>query len=299
MNKRLRSLIAIAVLLITAGVFVRFFHGHPHYLQQLWHTNHWLMLLIIALYLPFIIILMYVYDACMYLCGLRLELQEKFLLTSYSSVINFFGPLQSGPGVRALYLKTKHGIRLRDYTLATLLYYAIYAFFSALFLLVGTRPWWQTVLALLAVGSVSALVIRFFTKRDREASQSQFRLRGPALAMLIVVTFLQVLMLAIIYFVELKAVHAHVSLGQAMSYTGAANFALFVSLTPGAIGFRESFLVFSEHLHHVSTASIFSANLLDRAAYVILLGLLFLVVISMHANKRLNLKKLRRQVEHR
>jgi uncharacterized membrane protein YbhN (UPF0104 family) len=79
-----------------------------------------------------------------------------------------------------------------------------------------------------------------------------------------------------------------------LSYTGAANLALFVSLTPGAIGFRESFLYFSQSLHHITTAQILSANLIDRAVYVIFLLLLLLVVLIMHVGKRLRLKDLQR-----
>ncbi|HZL07693.1 MAG TPA: hypothetical protein VFC50_00680, partial [Candidatus Dormibacteraeota bacterium] len=85
----------------------------------------------------------------------------------------------------------------------------------------------------------------------------------------------------------------HISWGQAMSYSGAANFALFVSLTPDAIGFRETFLVFSHRLHHVSTANILSANVIDRGAYVIFLLLLFVVVLSLHAKDRLRLSSLK------
>jgi uncharacterized membrane protein YbhN (UPF0104 family) len=94
--------------------------------------------------------------------------------------------------------------------------------------------------------------------------------------------------------VELHAVGAHPSIGQVVSSTGAANLALFVSLTPGAIGFRESFLYFSQSLHHISTANILSANLIDRACYVIFLLLLLVVVVSLHAGKKLRLTDLKR-----
>lgn len=285
-SKYIKNVLGLVVLITTIGAFVHFFQQHPQYLQQLLQTNHWFILLIISLYLVFIVVLMFIYDACMHLCGIKLPFKEKFLLTSYSSIVNFFGPLQSGPGVRAVYLKAKHGVRLRDYTLATLMYYCIYAFFSAFFLLVGTRPWWQTLIALAAVAGISITAIRFFVGRDKQPGKSRFRLTGPALTALIIFTFLQVLLFAVIYFIELRTVNSHTTWGQAVSYTGAANFALFVSLTPGAIGFRESFLVFSKHLHHVSTANIFSANLIDRTAYVAALGILFVLVLSMHAGKR-------------
>jgi len=98
---------------------------------------------------------------------------------------------------------------------------------------------------------------------------------------------LQVVLIALIYTVELKSINPSITVHQAVIYSGAANFALFVSITPGAIGFREAFLVFSEKLHHITPSTILTANVIDRAAYVALLGLLFLVAISLHVKKRL------------
>jgi uncharacterized membrane protein YbhN (UPF0104 family) len=234
-------------------------------------------------------------DATLRMCGKRLPRKELFLLTSYSSIANFFGPLQSGPGVRAVYLKTRHQVRLRDYTLVSLLALGLFAFFSALFLLVGTRPWWQTLLVLLLVAAFSWFVIRLFKKRDKKPEQSHLTFRSNILAALVILTFLQVVITVAWYFVELHAVDTHVSLREAMSYAGAANFSLFVSITPDAVGIREAFLVFSQHIHHVPTSDIVSANVIDRASYVIFLGLLFILVMSMHAKDKLQLTKLKRQ----
>jgi uncharacterized membrane protein YbhN (UPF0104 family) len=286
--------LVILILLATIIAFARFFALHPDYIRQLRHVNPWWIIAVIALNIPMVGLLVLLTAISVNLCGKRLKWKENFLLTSYSSIINFFGPLQSGPGVRAVYLKTRHRIRLRDYTLASLLYYGLFAFFSALFLLVGTRPWWQTTLVVIAVAVFSTLVVRWFIRKDKKRAESQFALRGNLLAALLIVTFLQVLLTAITYFVELKAVNSHITWGQAVSYAGAANFALFVSITPDAIGFRESFLYFSQKLHHVSTANILSANIIDRGAYVIFLLLLFIVVLTMHAKDKLHIKGLKR-----
>lgn len=288
-RKHVKNILIVLVLSLTLAAFVRFFIQHPQYFDQLKQVSPWWIAAVVALNIPMVGLLVLIYDACLALCGKKLAWKENFLLTSYSSIVNFFGPLQSGPGVRAAYLKTKHKVRLRDYSLATLIYYGMFAFFSALFLLVGTRPWWQTLLALSAVTLGSWFVIRTFRRRDSAADDSQFRLHGDTVLRLIILSFLQVLLTAITYFVELKAVNPHIGWGQAMSYAGAANFALFVSLTPDAIGFREAFLVFSQHLHHVSTANILSANIIDRGSYVIFLTLLFAVVLLTHAKNRLKL----------
>jgi len=99
-------------------------------------------------------------------------------------------------------------------------------------------------------------------------------------------TLLQVCLLLTIFSIELHAVAPHVHFSQIVVYTGVANLALFVSLTPGAIGFRESFLVFSQKLHHIDNSTIVAANLIDRSVYVTLLVLLAIGIFGTHANRR-------------
>jgi uncharacterized membrane protein YbhN (UPF0104 family) len=101
-----------------------------------------------------------------------------------------------------------------------------------------------------------------------------------------VATLCQLFVWAVIYYVELRAVHTGASLLQAITYGGAANFALFVSLTPGAIGFREAFLAFSKQLHHISTSGILAASVIDRSVFVVFLGLMALAILGTHANQR-------------
>jgi uncharacterized membrane protein YbhN (UPF0104 family) len=289
-----RKCVVIGILLITTATFIRFFTTHPQYWEQLKEVSPSVILTVLAFNAVLIFILAAIYRLCVLLCGKQIEPRENFLLTAYSSIINFFGPLQSGPGVRAVYLKTRLQVRLRDYTFVTLLYYGIFAVINIGFLLAGTRPWWQTAVALLAACSFSAFIVNRFQKRDKKPGESQLTLEAKLLVALVLFTFMQIFVLCLVYYTELQAVNASISFRQAISYTGAANLALFVSLTPGAIGFRESFLYFSQSLHHVSTANILSANLIDRAVYVIFLLLLLIVVLAMHAGKKLRLRDLQR-----
>jgi len=288
--KKLRPVLAVIVLAVTVILFVRYFMQHPEYWRQLKHVSPWTIVWVLLLNILMIVVLMGLTAVSLRMCTKRIDTKENFMLTSYSSLANFFGPLQSGPGVRAVYLKARHQVRLRDYTLASLLALGLFALFSALFLLIGNRPWWQTLGALILVGGFSWLVIRWFSKRDKQPSESQFHLSADLLGTMIILTFLQVLITVGWYYVELHAVNPHISLSQTMSYAGAANFALFVSLTPDAVGIREAFLVFSQHLHHVSTGNILSANLIDRASYVIFLLILFGVVLVLHAKDKLGIR---------
>jgi len=291
MKKRLKPILSIAILVLTTVLFVLFFAHNPQYWTSLKETSPWTIIIVILLNVVMLAVLTGISAAILALCGKRIPPRENFLLTAYSSLVNFFGPFQSGPGVRAVYLKAKHKVRIRDYTLATLVAVGLFAGFSALFLVVGTLQWWLTVLVLLGVALVCWQVIRLFLKRDKNPGESTFALRGNVLAFMIALVFLQVCITVAWYYVELHAVNKTISFKQAISYAGAANFALFVSITPDAVGIREAFLVFSQRIHHVSTPTIISANVIDRVAYVLFLGLLFLVIVTLHAQDKFQIKK--------
>lgn len=291
MNKtHLRIAASVAILAATAFAFTSYLHGHPEYITQLRHTQlGWLVLIVISSFLA-IYALSLLYDVLVRMTGKRLKPTENLLLTIYSSIANFFGPLQSGPGVRAAYLKTKHKVSLKAYFLVTLLYYSTFAVINAFCLLVGTRPWWQAILASIAAAAVSYCVIKLATKR-RKNEAKLLHITPRLVTALIVFTALQIFFIGLRYYFALQAAGAHVSLGQAISYTGAANFAVFVSITPDGVGIREAFLLFAQNIHHVSTHSIVAANVIDRATFILFLGLLFIVALSLHANDRFRVGK--------
>lgn len=282
-RKYIRPFVAILVLAITVTAFVRYISDHPTAVHQLSNVSPATLFLLLGLYIVSIVCLAFAQEGTLDLCRTKLKHSEAILLTSYTAIINFFGPLQSGPGFRAVYLKRKYGTKLKNYAYATLLYYMFYAGISGLFILSAFISW--GILALVALVAVVAVLIGLwlnvpFIKRFR-----QLKLTGSV--KLFLATAAQLLVVSLIYFTELKTVNPHIGYDQALIYTGAANFALFVALTPGAIGFRESFLLFSQKLHHISDSNIVSASLLDRGIYVIFLGLLFLFVISLHAKEKL------------
>lgn len=295
MKKHIKAILAPIILMVTVAVFVWYLHGHPEIVRQLTHINPALLVALVLLYCIAFTAVVAQLQISVLMYKKRMGIQENFLLSAYSSLANFFGPGQSGPGVRGLYLKKRHNMRIKDYVFATLLYYACYAIISACLMLGGVRPWWQTVGFVLAAAGCSAFVIRWYSKRSKlnESRSSILRFGG----WMFVATVVQLLVQVVIYSVELHAVGAHASLGQAISYTGAANFALFAALTPGAIGIREAFLVFTHNLHHIGNSTIVAANIVDRAAYIVFLGVLFVMVFSLHANRRLKLRQLQQESE--
>ncbi|HSW37104.1 MAG TPA: lysylphosphatidylglycerol synthase domain-containing protein [Candidatus Saccharimonadales bacterium] len=288
-SKTWKSFAAIAVIVITVTAFIYFFVNHPAARRQLANLNPLILLVLLLLYGIFLVSLVMMLQATLSLCGINLKKGESFLLSAYSAIVNFFGPLQSGPGFRAVYLKKKHGIDLKKYALATLLYYGLFAGFSGLFLVSGLVGW-----AWLGILAVAGLAVAVFVLRSNLKSLRRFQsLNLKSVYRLALATLAQLSINAVIYFVELRAISPGIHFSQAVIYSGAANFALFVSITPGAIGFRESFLLLSSRLHHIDKVTVLNASLIDRGVYVIFLALLFIVVLSLHAKDRLQLSALK------
>jgi uncharacterized membrane protein YbhN (UPF0104 family) len=262
MKKHLRTLLAVVILAITAAAFFRYIQQHPETLQRLTSLSPLVVIALLGLCSVTFFSYMLITRVCLRIYHKTMPMQEQFLFNSYSSLINFFGPGQSGPIFRGAYLKKRHNLGVKQFAFTVLLYLAFFAVISAMLVVVGSRPWWQTVLLMLAVGSVSWLIIRHYKKKSHIDTHGGLNLVNLSLFFVLVVA--QVLLLAVTYGVELTAVDADASLGQILSYTGVSNFSLFVALTPGAIGIREAFLVFSQDLHHISSDTIVAANIIDR-----------------------------------
>jgi uncharacterized membrane protein YbhN (UPF0104 family) len=249
--------------------------------QQLSNTSLFTIALIFFLYLCTIGALMLVTNSTLRLCGITIDKKENLLLNCYTTVINFFGPLQSGPAFRAAYLKGKYKLSLKKYVVATLLYYIFFAIISGVFLLSGILQWWLIPLCI-----VGFLILYKITRIERFKSRLN-ELNYDKWYYLALATLLQLSIVATIYYVELHTLSSSITVSQAIIYTGAANFALFVSITPGAIGFREAFLVLSRHLHHINGSLIVSANILDRTIYLLLLIFLAIFIVSTHVKNQL------------
>ncbi|MEK7594934.1 MAG: lysylphosphatidylglycerol synthase domain-containing protein [Patescibacteria group bacterium] len=276
-----RPIAAIGIVIGTIAAFVYYFIHNPSVGEQLQRTSLSVIAIILLLYFGTVGALALINSSTLRLCKIKMGNSESLLLTAYSSVVNFFGPLQSGPAFRAVYLKSKYKLNLKDYTVATFVYYFFYAAFSGMFLFFGILKWW------LIVPVVLGIIVLLALRKDPRALNRLSKLDLTGWYFLAAASLLQVVLVAAIYYTELSAIDPNISLSQAIIYTGAANFALFVSITPGAIGFRESFLLFTQRLHHIDSSTIVAANILDRAMYVVLLLILALFIFGTHARRQL------------
>lgn len=281
-------------MLATLGLFTRYAVTHPDVVHKIRDLSPPMLVALLFFYGISFFALSLVLRVSLAMYGKTIGKQENLLLNAYSSLANFFGPGQSGPAFRGVYLKKRHNFSVKSYIFTTLLYYAFYAVISAFLLFVGSRPWWQTGLLMLAAGACSVVILRWYAKRSSLRDQKHINPR--TLSCMFGAVALQMAGQVGIYFVELHSTAPQASFGQILSYTGAANFALFAAITPGAIGIREAFLVFSQNLHHISSTAIVAANIIDRAAYLVVLGIMFLAVITLHAKEKLHVRQITKEM---
>lgn len=275
-HKQVVGSLTIIASLTFLGIFIA---NNPAILHTVITTSPMTLGILFILYCCLVLTNVAITYVTVRLCQKELSFKNSLLLTMYSTVVNFFGPLQSGPGVRALYLKTKIGLRIRDYMYFSLFYYAAFASINASLLFVHTLP-------LLTAGIIALGVILIIVMASRMHTHS-----ARHLIAIYVVTLVQSLLMVAIYYTELHATHTMASLWQGLIYGSSANLSLFVSITPGAIGIREAFILFAQSLHHISLSSVITAGILDRAFYVVFLLALLVISSVFHLNDTLLRKK--------
>lgn len=283
-KKRFSLVLRLGLVLLVLGGFGWYLSRHGELIDAVRRAPGWVLGLLVLLYVGWFTTLVGTVHATFAMCGRQLGAKEEFLLNAYSTLTNFFVPGQGGVAVRGVYMKKRYGLALRTYSLATFLYYACFAATSGLFMLVPTVSWrLSAVLVLGALGA--ALALTRLGQLSGGKWLPDLRITPYTMVLLAAWTLANCLVQAIIYGVELQAVLPGVRWWQVFTYTGAGNFAQFAALTPGAIGIRESFLLFTERLHGIPTPAVLAASILDRASFVLFLGTLFALSLASHARR--------------
>jgi uncharacterized membrane protein YbhN (UPF0104 family) len=287
MIKLPKKTINIVLILATLTAVVYYFSKHRNLLGVLRHLSPSLILLIFLLNIVMFGVLILIFKATLNLTRLKLGWFENGLLNAYSMFINFFIPGQAGPAFRGYYLYKKYKLKILDYTLATAIYYVFYGLISLVLVFAGSRPWWMTVIATTLIIGLIVFASRIYYKKYKD---EKLNLSFRPLLYLLLATVLQTIVQICIYFSELHYLNHDISFNQVVTYTGAANLALFVGLTPGAIGVRETFLILTEKLNHISSSTIVLANVIDRSVFVVFLLCLGILILVFKAKDKLTVE---------
>jgi len=288
-KNRLSLVLSIGLLVLAIIVFGYYIDKHSYLIDRLKTISPWIIVWLTLLYGLWFLALSLIIKFSLRICNIKLPNKENILLNAYSTIVNFFVPGQGGPAVRGAYLYKKYKLNIRLYIFVTLIYYLIYGLINSLITFSSTSFWWILIPLIFLVFLLSYYGGRkYISKFKIESRELDLKLKN--IIYLCLATLFQVLIVIVINIVELHSVNKSISFRQIMVYTGVENLTVFVALTPGAIGIREGFLIFSRKLHHITIVNIISASIIDRAIFIIVLAILLIYIIASHAKSKLYIK---------
>lgn len=287
-NKRYLRLL---LLLVIVGVFIYYAATNQNQFSRLSQLTWWQAGLIVSGQL-----FVFFSNAAIAVIFVRF-IQKKLLfseavkLTAYSSLVNFFGFLQGGIGVRAVFFKQKFEMKLRQYLTLVSLQYAMLFGASAVLIFGGVsliNGFYYVYLTLLAVLVLAVIVVGFRFKAAWLVIRKlmvvfnfgRWLFQRRPLTFLAAMIILQLVASLLTNWVELAAVGANVTASGLMVYTGLSQFSLLVAITPGAIGIREGLLLLAQTPMHLTTQDIILASTTDRLLYFVTLALVTPVALS-------------------
>lgn len=217
-------------------------------------------------------------------------------ITAYSSLVNFFGFLQGGVGLRGIYLKRHYTMPFKRYIALTSIQYLLLFGVSGILLLVGIwlTMGFSTAFILVVGGALVAGLILFVLYQRKVTFFIKFidRIKNLSTVFqakpLLLITLLIVMQLCgslLANGVELAAIGADITIGGLLTYTGISQFAIVIAITPGAIGIREALLLIVQNQMHLTTEDIVLAATIDRVVYFITLALM--APLALTAKKKL------------
>jgi uncharacterized membrane protein YbhN (UPF0104 family) len=292
--------IKVGLLVLTLAAFVYYFLQNQALFGRISNLTWWQVLLIITGQAIVFFSNILVSIIFIQFIGRRFHFLDSTRITAYSSLVNFFGFLQGGVGLRGIYFKRQFGMSLKKYLRLTVIQYLFLFGVSGLFVLIGisfTNGLSSALMIAFGGIVIAALGFVLFGKSG-VAKKLQARLgaltqllQARPLIMLFAVILLQLLGSLLANFTELQAIGADVSFGGLLIYTGTSQFAIVIALTPGAIGIREALLLIVQQQMHLQTQDIVLAATVDRAIYFVTLALI--TPFALAAKKQLPAKEIK------
>lgn len=306
-----KQIVGKLLLVIFLVIFLFYFFSNIDDFKYLLEIKWYYILSIIVLKL--IILFINGLYISLFLKGYKLLIPnlEAYYLSFITTWGNYFGPLQGGSGLRALYLKRKFDFPISLF-LATMYGNYILVFFVngiisliALFIVQATVGITNNILILFfsMVTLATAMIIfvpntsdifidilksfsnRFILKIVK-IFEGWLHLRKNLRLMwsLIALTLTNYVLWAMMYFLEFRAIDITLTFAQTLLFTSITSSTILVNITPGGIGIRESIQLLFSEIISVSDIDIVSVAIIDRV--LLFISLLILYVIFLRSKNR-------------
>jgi uncharacterized membrane protein YbhN (UPF0104 family) len=236
----------------------------------------------------------------MKLHGIKVPLLENLALTFCTAAANYFFPFKGAAGIRALYLKSRHGLNFTDFFSQIVLVGFITVMVSSLAALISLAH-------LDAKGANLALTLYFSAafilsfaliflgrlklplKILQNLSHSWIGVfNGPIIIRIVLLDVLYFFSWAGANWVALKAFGLSLGFFEAIFYAAGQIHSLLINLTPAGLGLMEAFSVFAGSLMGLTPAEALVAQGLFRVAAfgtLVLFGLLGWLYLSFQDGK--------------
>ena len=261
MKKYLKIIISYVLLFLIVGAFVYFLFEKRDELVRLKNISALSIGLMVVFSLLSRGVNAYLSEKLLKAFDIKLSFKEWFGLGCVANMTNYFLPMRSGIGTRAIYLKNKYNFAyskfLAAYTGLYVFSYFVTALFGILLLIFlypskGTfyPPIMIVFLAVFIGAGFFMLSWKFLGKKKFKfdvverifESLNFFRKEKKLLLILLGLNLISVIMLALRFFVAFHAIKVMPSMSGMIILAIVINFAFILSLTPSNMGIKESIM---------------------------------------------------------
>ena len=250
--------------------------------------------------------------------GIDLHFFEYFSISIITSIGNVFLPMKGGAGFRAVYLKSRYDFHY-SYFLSSLAanYLVVFGVTSvvalgslALFYFSSGAFSFPATMVFLAVGAMTSwaaffpphtlewIPFRWARERANQVLSGWHIMRKSRKTVmdLCSLTLLNLLFASAVTWLEfaafqMKDPHGNgIGFLQATIFTAIGTLSFLISVTPAALGIKESLLMFSSQFLGITPSQALAVSLLDRSVNIAVLCLFFSFA-SIYINKKLKIKK--------
>ncbi|MEX0881685.1 MAG: lysylphosphatidylglycerol synthase transmembrane domain-containing protein [Candidatus Saccharimonadales bacterium] len=245
-----------------------------------------------------------------------ISVSESLYVSVISSIGNFFAPAGTGFGIRALYLKKKHGLPYSEFISTLSGNYVIVLLinsFMGLVALYFLRDQYSAqylvltiVFSLMFVVSLALSLIRFpLSEEDRVAKSKSWLVKSFfrviygwskivsnkwLILRLISLVSANFLLATFMYWAIIESVHLSIGIPELLLFTVLGSLTIFINITPANLGVKEAIYLFSSSVLGFSVSDILLIAIVDRGVQFTVLFTLWIVSLRLKAKERLNLE---------
>ncbi len=218
------------------------------------------------------------------------KLVELLKVTAYSSLVNFFGFLQGGVGIRAVFVKTKQSISYKSFFGFTIIQYLSLFYISFILIIVSVFLSTDNAFLIIIIimllcapvlyqGTVSLIVdkISYLKKYN---SLKKYNIKNISL-----INVIQIIGSLLVYGISLHAIGANIDIKGLLIYTAIGQFSLAFAITPGAVGIREGLLLLASSRMGIGINDIVIASTLERLLLFVTFAIITPVAFAVKNNK--------------